>query len=671
MRKNKYMRHRAGIRKCLAVGLTAAMCMAMLAGCLTGQSTGSTSDTGVSTATDADIDSENGDIDADTDSKNDGTDAATGSQNDGSDAADVQNTSTKTEMTVEEMQAAIDDAMSEADIDITDMFTKRDLSGTYEESETVKITLSGKTATCDSSNVHIEDGVVTIKAAGVYVLSGTLTDGTVVVDAGDDDKVQLVFDGVSITAADYAAIYAKNADKVFVTLTEGTENTLTVSGDYVQTDDNNVDAVIFAKCDLTLGGSGSLTVKDTTGHGIVSKDDLVVTSGTYTIDSQDHCLNGKDSVRIADGTFTLTCDEDGIHAGNDDQQDGYIYIEGGDIDISVGDDAMHAEGLLIITGGDIDISKSYEGIEGYKILVTGGDIDVVANDDGFNAARPDSNGQSDGTQSTEDDQRQTDSFQRRTNDTETNRPELPEKGDRPGDSGTPGGSGMGAGMDADYDAYILITGGIININADGDGIDSNGYLGIAGGSVYVLGPSNNGNGALDYGIYATITGGEMVAVGGSGMEQGFGDESTQCSALVNFDEWIDVGETITLTDSNGNKLLTYKADKRFDSVLISTSDMKQGETYTLTAGDQTSTFAMEDVTYSEGPSSMQGPGGDPDNGGMQRPDNTGNGGMQRPDSTGDGSDAGNSQNSDKRQNGGQDNSTQSTETLKNTESISI
>ena len=633
MRKNKYMRHRAGIRKCLAVGLTAAMCTAMLAGCSAGQSTGSASDTGVSTATDADIDSENGDIDADTNSKNDGTEAATGSQNDGTDAADAQNTSTKTEMTVEEMQAAIDDAMSEAGIDITDMFTKRDLSGNYEESEAVKITLSEKTATCDSSNVQIEEGVVTIKAAGVYVLSGTLTDETIVVDAGDDDKVQLVLDGVSITAADYSAIYAKNADKVFVTLAEGTENSLTVSDDYVQTDDNNVDAVIFAKCDLTLNGNGNLTVKDTTGHGIVSKDDLVVTGGIYMIDSQDHCLNGKDSVRIADGTFTLTCDEDGIHAGNDDQQDGYIYIEGGDIDISVGDDAMHAEGLLIITGGDIDISKSYEGIEGYKILVTGGDIDVAASDDGFNAARP-------------------------------------------------GGSGMGgAGMDADYDAYILITGGNININADGDGIDSNGYLGITGGNVYVLGPSNNGNGALDYGIYAAITGGEMMAVGGSGMAQGFGDESIQCSVLVNFDEWIDAGETITLTDSNGNKLLTYKADKKFNSVLISTSDMRQGETYTLTAGDQTSTFAMEDVTYSEGSGGMQATGGDPGNGGMQRPDSTGdgsgNGGMQRPDgnsggggmqkpgSTGDGSDAGDGQN------GGQDTGSQTTETLKNTESISI
>ena len=321
MRKNKYMRHRAEIRKCLAIGLTAAMCMAMLAGCSTSQSTSSTSDTevtsDVSTETDADKESPNG-------------------------SADAENTSVKTEMTVEEMQAAIDEAMSDAAIDITDMFTKRDLAGNYDESEAVKITLSGKTAACNSSNVQIEDGVVTIKAAGVYVLSGTFTDGTIVVDAGDDDKVQLVLDGVSITAADYAAIYAKNADKVFVTLAEGAGNSLTVSGDYVQTDDNNVDAVIFAKCDLTLNGTGSLTVKDNTGHGIVSKDDLVVTGGTYTIYSQDHCLNGKDSVRIADGTFNLSCDEDGIHAGNDDQQDGYVYIEGGDINISVGDDALHA-----------------------------------------------------------------------------------------------------------------------------------------------------------------------------------------------------------------------------------------------------------------------------------------------------------------------------------------
>lgn len=576
MRKNKYMRHRAGIRKCLAIGLTAAMCMAMLAGCSASQTSGTEVTSDVSTETDADKESQNGS------------------------AADAENTSTKTEMTVEEMQAAIDEAMSNADIDITDMFTKRDLAGTYDESEAVKITLSGKTAACNSSNVQIEDGVVTIKAAGVYVLSGTLTDGTIVVDAGDDDKVQLVLDGVSITAANYAAIYAKNADKVFVTLAEGAENSLTVSGDYVQTDDNNVDAVIFAKCDLTLGGIGSLTVKDTTGHGIVSKDDLVVTGGTYTIDGQDHCLNGKDSVRIADGIFNLSCDEDGIHAGNDDQQDGYVYIEGGDINISVGDDAIHADGLLIITGGDIDVSKSCEGVEGYKILVTGGDIDVISSDDGFNAA-----GGSSGSGDNHD--------------------------------GFGGGPDMGGvDMDADNDAYILITGGTININANGDGMDSNGCIGITGGSVYVLGPSDNGNGAMDYGICAAITGGEIIAVGGSGMAQGFGDESTQGSALVNFDEWVDAGETITLTDSDGKEVLSYKVDKKFNSVVISTSDMKQGDNYTLTVGDQSSTFTLDDITYSEGSGGMQRPGGNSDDGNMQRPGgNSDDGNMQRPDGDSD------------------------------------
>ena len=625
MRKNKYMRHIAGIRKCLAIGLTAAMCMAMLAGCSTSQSTSSTSDTevtsDVSTETDADKESPNG-------------------------SADAENTSVKTEMTVEGMQAAIDEAMSDAAIDITDMFTKRDLAGNYDESEAVKITLSGKTAACNSSNVQIEDGVVTIKAAGVYVLSGTLTDGTIVVDAGDDDKVQLVLDGVSIMAADYAAIYAKNADKVFVTLAEGAGNSLTVSGDYVQTDDNNVDAVIFAKCDLTLNGTGSLTVKDNTGHGIVSKDDLVVTGGTYTIYSQDHCLNGKDSVRIADGTFNLSCDEDGIHAGNDDQQDGYVYIEGGDINISVGDDAIHAEGLLIITGGDIDVSKSCEGVEGDKILVTGGDIDVISSDDGFNAAGG-SSGSGDNHDGFGD-----------------------SSGSGDNHDGFGGGPGMGGvDMDADNDAYILITGGTININANGDGIDSNGCIGITGGSVYVLGPSDNGNGAMDYGICAAITGGEIVAVGGSGMAQGFGDESTQCSALVNFDEWIDAGETITLTDSDGKEVLSYKADKKFNSVVISTSDMKQGDNYTLTVGDQSSTFTLDDITYSEGSGGMQRPGGNLDNGGMQRPGgNSDDGNMQRPGGNSDdgnmqrpcgNSDDGNMQRPDGDSDNGQNDSTNS------------
>lgn len=231
----------------------------------------------------------------------------------------------------------------------------------------------------------------------------------------------------------------------------------------------------------------------------------------------------------------------------------------------------------------------------------------------------------------------------------------------------------GVDMDADNDAYILITGGTININANGDGIDSNGCIGITGGSVYVLGPSDNGNGAMDYGICAAITGGEIVAVGGSGMAQGFGDESTQCSALVNFDEWIDAGETITLTDSDGKEVLSYRVDKKFNSVVISTSDMKQGDNYTLTVGDQNSTFTLDDITYSEGSGGMQRPGGNLDNGGMQRPGgNSDDGNMQRP---GGNSDDGNMQrpdgDSDNGQNDSANGSSQNKDNSSSSDSMSI
>lgn len=277
------------------------------------------------------------------------------------------------------------------------------------------------------------------------------------------------------------------------------------------------------------------------------------------------------------------------------------------------------------------------GVEGDKILVTGGDIDVISSDDGFNAA-----GGSSGSGDNHD--------------------------------GFGGGPGMGGvDMDADNDAYILITGGTININANGDGIDSNGCIGITGGSVYVLGPSDNGNGAMDYGICAAITGGEIVAVGGSGMAQGFGDESTQCSALVNFDEWVDAGETITLTDSDGKEVLSYKADKKFNSVVISTSDMKQGDNYTLTVGDQNSTFTLDDITYSEGSGGMQRPGGNLDNGGMQRPGgNSDDGNMQRP---GGNSDDGNMQrpdgDSDNGQNDSANGSSQNKDNSSSSDSMSI
>lgn len=237
-------------------------------------------------------------------------------------------------------------------IDADSLFSDRDLEGTYDESAAIAIQLTGDSAVCGSDAVTVEGSQVIIQKEGVYLLSGTLSDGQIVVNAGETDKVQLVLAGADITRSTSAAIYALEADKVFVTLAEGTENTLANGGEYVAIDDNNIDAVIFAKTDLTLNGVGSLTVNAQAGHGVVSKDDLVITGGSYTITAASHGLSGKDSIAIADGTFTITSGKDGIHVENaDDLSLGTLYIAGGSYTINAQGDAVSAQGALQIDGG--------------------------------------------------------------------------------------------------------------------------------------------------------------------------------------------------------------------------------------------------------------------------------------------------------------------------------
>lgn len=241
-------------------------------------------------------------------------------------------------------------------IDTTSIFSDRDLDASYDESTAIKIALNGDSAACDSDAVTIEGSQITIGAEGVYLLSGTLTDGQIVVSAGETDKVQLVLAGADITSSTSAAIYTRTADKVFVTLAEGTQNTLTNGGTYTAIDENNIDAVLFAKTDLTLNGSGSLTINAQAGHGVVSKDDLVVTDGNYTITSAGHGLSGKDSIAIANGTFSITSDQDGIHAENsEDTSLGYLYIANGTFTIASQGDAISAQGAVQIDGGSYDL----------------------------------------------------------------------------------------------------------------------------------------------------------------------------------------------------------------------------------------------------------------------------------------------------------------------------
>ena len=529
---------------------------------------------------------------------------------------------------------------SNADDSSTDdeMFTARDKEIGYDESECETITLSDNASTSSLKSVKIDGNTITVSEQGTYIVSGTLSDG------------QIIIDGVTINSNTGAPIYVKQTDKLFITLAESSKNVLTNNKKFTADGDNNVDAVIFSKDDITLNGNGSLEITTNCGHGIVSKDDLKITSGTYSITSSSHALDGKDSVRIASGTFTLNSDKDGIHSENaDDTSLGFIYIAGGtfritsdgdgmdasahltildcnatiksgggasnaekkqeefgrmedassstdsdtasakgikaggnlsisggtlsldcaddavhsnaDISISngnltiaTGDDGIHADSSLKISGGTINVTESYEGIEGLEITVSGGTLSVVSSDDGFNAA------------------------------------------------GGNDSSGYGGGMpqdnfSADSDAKITISGGKITVDAKGDGLDSNGSLCVSGGEIFVTGPSDNGNGALDYNGDAQITGGTIVAVGMSGMTQNFGSSSTQGSILSN--TATNTSGEVVLKDSNGNVLVSFTPSREYNSVVVSTPDVKKGSTYTLTTGDSSTTIEMSDIIYGE------------------------------------------------------------------------
>ena len=502
-------------------------------------------------------------------------------------------------------------------LDAADMFTKRDKQSDYASEDATEISLSDSKSTCDSPAVRISDNQITITRAGTYVLSGSLTNGQIV----SGEKVQIVLKDASINCDTSAAIYVKSADKVFVTLAENTSNTLTNTKDFVAIDDNNIDAVIFSKSDLSLNGSGTLTIHAAYGHGIVSKDDLVITSGTYDITAARHALSGKDSVRIADGVFTLNAKKDGIHSENtDNDEKGFIYIadgtfsitcdsdgmdaeetlqvDGGTITIAAGDDGLHADGDLVLNDGTVTITKSYEGLEGKTVTITGGSYAVTASDDGVNAAGDGTAGNSSDSASSDSSKEQkmpsgTSPKQPQNSSDSTEMPQPPQNG-APNGNGNPGPGGM---EDATNYNLIQISGGMLTVNAGGDGLDSNGDLTVTGGEIYIDGPVQGGNGALDCSGTATISGGTVIAVGSSGMAENFSSSSTQGSMLVTVSASMISGE-ITLQDSNGNSLLSYTPAKSYNSVVISCPKLTSGETYTLLAGDTTTTVTLDSLVKS-------------------------------------------------------------------------
>ncbi len=266
--------------------------------------------------------------------------------------------------------AAIPSSSGGSALDVSGMFTERDLEQTANTDGAETVTL-----------VSGED--VTIDQEGVYVISGEVSEVTIVVDAGDAAKVQLVLDGVIITNASAPAIYIESADKAFITLTDSV-NRMEVSGSY---ETASLDSVIISKSDLTLNGTGSLEIVSAKGNGITSKDDLKITGGTYKLAVAVDGLKANDSIRIYDGAITITANKDALHSENkEDTSLGYIYIYNGTLDISAADDGIQGNAIVQIDGGVININTSSEGIEGTHVQINGGEISIYATDDGVNAA---------------------------------------------------------------------------------------------------------------------------------------------------------------------------------------------------------------------------------------------------------------------------------------------
>ena len=534
-------------------------------------------------------------------------------------------------------------------IDVSGAFSDRDLDGSYDESKATRIALSDGGTTVTGNGATVSGNTVTITAAGTYLISGTLSEGQIKVEANEADKVQLVLSGATVTSANSAALHVAKADKVFLTLADGSENTLATSGAYAAADDSAIDGAVFSRSDLTVNGGGSLAVSSAGGNGIVCKDDVVLASGSATVTAAKHAIQANDSVRIAGGSYTLHAGTDGIHAKNDeDSKLGYIYVagsslditaesdgfdanyvlrvDGGTITVSAGDDGLHAESDLTINGGNITVTKSNEGLEGARVTIAGGTQDVVASDDGVNASGdPDD---SDSSSNTDDDSS-------KNNATGSDRPGTAGGGQMTGRQESPaqdqGGQGNGAPLQggqggqgdstppqggkggmaagADESAYLLITGGTLTVKADGDGLDSNGALEVSGGEVYVSGPTSDGDSAIDYGdgSTATITGGTVVALGSTGMAEGFGNLSTQGSMLISASG--NAGDTVTLSDSSGKVLCSYVAQKGFACVLVSAPGVEQGKSYTLKVGSNSIDVTLDGITYSNVSGSIGRPAG--------------------------------------------------------------
>lgn len=502
-------------------------------------------------------------------------------------------------------------------LDVDTHYSEQDLS--WDTSSETAIDLSNPTAT---DGVTVEDGTLTITKAGTYKLSGEYQ-GQIKVETADSDAVRVVLDNANITNSSGAALNVVNADEVILYSASGTTNTISDGADYTATGEDDPDAVVYSKADLTIAGEGTLKVNGNHEDGIHTSDGLVIASGTLEVNAANTGIKGKDYVDILGGTINVTAQQDGIKSTNDtDEGQGWTRLSNGTVTVNAGDDGFKASRVVEISGGSLTVEQSDEGIEAQYINVSGGDVNVTSADDGMNASLKTSDsestdssantsdtanqqqnnqqqgsipgGQQSGTSGTAQQQNNT---QNQGNQNMGQPPAMPGGNAQDGTSqngttgtgqqgmGQPPQGGMpggGGGTFEVVDAAINVSGGNITVNAEGDGIDSNGVTTLSGGTLIVNGPSQGGNAALDTNGDLLLNGATVLSGSTADMFEAPSTNSTSGYLKLTNSSGFEQGSTVQVADSSGKVVANYKVTKsNVQLVLVSSSSIVKGQSYTV------------------------------------------------------------------------------------------
>ena len=490
-------------------------------------------------------------------------------------------------------------------LDAQTHYTNEDL--TWDSSGEKTIDLANPTAT---DGVSVENGTITITSGGTYRLTGEYS-GQVKIEAAKTDTVRLVLDNAKITNSTGAAINVVSAAEAIIYTAAGTTNTVADEANYTATGDDDPDAAIYSTANLTLTGEGSLSVKGAYEEGIHTTGGLVIASGTLEVNAANTGIKGKDYVDITGGIVNVTAAQDGIKSTNtDDESLGFTRLSAGSVTISAGDDGLKAPRTLEISGGTLNIEKSNEGIEAQYINILDGDVTVNSTDDGINASLKDSS-----SDTSSDTTSGTATTGQQTQQNQNGQVQQAPAGGGAAPGGSQGSTGQnqnmpqpptdgampGGGTFEVVDAAINISGGTVTVNAEGDGIDSNGTATFSGGTVTVNGPAAGGNNALDSNGDLLLNGGTVTAGSTADMFEAPSSASTSGYLKITDSSALTQGSTVQVTDSSGTVVANYKiTTSGVQLVLVSNKNIVKGQSYTVsvTSGsvDAASTTAASGVS---------------------------------------------------------------------------